>query len=311
MEEALVNSSLVRAGGTTGLEDFDHYLFLKRLAMIGMCSIIFVPYIIIENRRILSTFLIISTVGILIYFETVSRAIILDLVGVFFVLYFSLNPFKWRFILLATPVLALLVFVFVYGKIFVAALASYYFLGNEFVLAADGVDSGFSYFIAHFAHLIYSVDAGIRNFFLYGPVIPNDVLLSPLGLVPSFVFSGVGLESLSYHLVGESEKLSCINTNYILRNTDQCTIPPYLPGATAYLFPFVGAFLFGFLRFLMYSSVEICWLKLKGYPELLWFPYFLFLVSIQVMLVIPNTISFAVFLILMAWFLLSLKKVRL
>ena len=309
-ETALMNASAARGGDFSGLEGFEQYSFLKRLAMVGMCSIIFVPYIIMDNRRIFTSFLIVFIVAVLIYFETVSRVIILDLIGVYLILYFSLKKYNWRVALFIVPVTAFLGFVFLYGKSFVPVVSQNLFLGESNVLTRHGDEELFSYFIAHFSHLFYSVDAGAKSFFLFGPIIPNDILLSPLAVVPSFVFSWVGLESLSYHSLENVDKLSCINTSNIILGSNKCTIPPYFPGAVAYFFPMAGALFFGFFRFLVYAIIETSWVKLRSMPELIWFPYFLFLVSAQLMLFIPSAISFAVFLILISWFLFVAKRVR-
>ncbi|PIQ23383.1 hypothetical protein COW64_24440 [bacterium (Candidatus Blackallbacteria) CG18_big_fil_WC_8_21_14_2_50_49_26] len=310
LETALLNANASRGGNFLGFVGLEQFLFLKTLARVGVFSMVFIPFIIVDGRRVFSTFLIVTTVAISLYIETVSRGTILEMIGVFLILYLSLKRGVGS-ILLAGIISAFLIFIFIYGKTFVAGLSAYLFLGMDFELVRHGANGDDSaYFFSQFGHLAYSIDAGVRNFFTYGPILPEDILLSPIGVVPSSLFSSVGLDFLSYQLVSPTDRLSCINTAYFT-DSSECSFPPYFTGYSAYFLPFVGAFLFGFARFWFYSVIENCWLEFKVNPEFLWFPVFLFIVANELMLVISNTISFAVFVSLVLWFLLKMKKVLL
>ena len=162
-------------------------------------------------------------------------------------------------------------------------------------------------FFGQFGHLVYSIDAGVRNFLMHGPVVSNDILLSPLGFLPSFVYSAVGLDFLSYQLVADDQRLSCINDYYFL-NADGCTIPPYLTGASAYFLPVLGGFISGFIKFFFYSIIELSWIRVRSSPEQIWVPLFLLLLVNRLFLLIPNSISFAVFVSIVLLFVLKLRK---
>ena len=101
--------------------------------------------------------------------------------------------------------------------------------------------------------------------------------------------------------------LACINTDYF-QPFGECSVPAYLFGFSVYVLSFVGALVFGFVRFWLYSVIEHSWLKLRTRPELLWLPYTLFLVEFRLMLVIPGTIAFAVFVSLLVLSLLTFKR---
>lgn len=310
VENALLNASLTRSGVFSGLVGFEQYQFFKRLALIGSFSVIFIPFILSDGRRDISTFIILVVVTIPIYLLTVARSAILETLGVFFILFFSSRK-RWGFIFptIALITVCLLIFTFVYGKNFVAGLSSYLFLNKDFELiqfTAGGSDQLNSFF-GQFVHLLYSIDAGINHFFAHGPTFAKDVLLSPLGILPSSWFSAMGLDYLSYQNVPVNEMSSAINTNYF-EGGDKTFVPPYYTGFSAYLFPFVGGFIFGFVRFWMYAIIERSWVKTINCPENTWFPYLLLLLIISIMLFIPTTVSLAVFISLIVLFFLSLKR---
>jgi hypothetical protein len=292
-KNSLVNASFARSGDFTGLAGFEQYQFLKTLAMIGPFSMVFAPYIVIEGKRLKSSFCIIAIFAVSIYALTVARVVFFDTFVFFSMLLIVLGRSKVVGIILATTVSLFMILVLLFGKVFVGVLSAYLFADADFVFAAKS-ESISGYFFAHFAHLVYSIDAGIRNFQSNGPVIADDVLLSPLGFVPSFLYSAVGLDSLSYHLVDQSRWSSCINTTYFFTG-GECSIPPYFTGVSAYVLPLVGGLLFGSLRFLVYGIIEGAWIKMRKNPELLWFPVVLLFVANQLMLFIPVTIAFAVF----------------
>lgn len=308
---AISAASDARSGDFSGFLGFEQYMFLKVLASVGMFAIVFIPYIIMDQRHTKLAFMGIFLIGISIYIETVARAAIQDSIGVLFLLYCVLNKKKGvSFFIFSGLVLALASFVFIYGKSFVVSLSLYLFENKEFELIDQGSESNeIGYFFEHFAHLVYSADAGLKHFATHGSIIPNDILLSPIGFLPSAVFSAFGLDFLSYQLITDKEQIfSCINSTYF-PSANVCTTPPYYVGASAYLLPFAGAFLFGYVRFWIYAVIETCWMQLKDHAEFIWFPYFILLIAQTFMLFVPSTNAFAVFLLIMLWTLLKIRKI--
>lgn len=306
LENAVVNASFARGGDFSRIGGFEQYQFLKTLAMIGVFSMVFVPYIIIDGKHIKSTFLIIALVAFLFYLLNVSRTVFFDTLVLFTILYLIFGRFNFGSIIYSIVIFLFIIFVFWFGKGFVYALSVYLFGGGDLDLIVQN-ESASAIFFGQFGFLVYSIDAGIRNFFSHGPLLSQDVLLSPLGFLPSFAYSAVGLDFLSYQLVDQSECLSCINTQYF--SYDDCTIPPHFMGVSAYLLPVVGGFFFGFVRFFIYSVIEISWMRLRDYPKLLWVPLFLLFIAHRLMLFIPGTISFAFFVLVALLFILKLRKV--
>lgn len=197
----------------------------------------------------------------------------------------------------------------IYRKEFIGMFSAYLFSDDDFVLAVK-FDDFLSYLFSQFGNLIYSVDAGVKSFSEGGPRLPKDILVSAIGFFPSSLYSFFGLESLSYQLADEGQRLSCINTMYFPA-ADKCSVPPYMAGYSAYMFPVIGGFIFGFLRFFICSILEYSWIKLLRNPELLWIVVAALLVVSRFMLFIPNTISFAIFSILTLFIFVILHNFRL
>lgn len=310
LDVALLNAGLARSGDFSGLIGFEQYSFIKTLAMIGLFSVISLPFFIIRNERLLSSFFLILTLAILLYMQSVARAIFFDTVLLFALLYYSLTKTNSKSAIIVVSVASLfLLYVVIYGKEFVGMFSTFLFLGGDFELVKK-YDDFPSYFFSQFGHLVYGVDAGIKNFFEHGPLMPKDILLSPIGFIPSSFYSAFGLDYLSYQLVDESQRLSCINTLYF-PDADKCSMPPYITGFSAYIFPMVGGLIFGFLRFFIYSILEVSWIELQKNPELLWIVIAALLVANRLMLFIPNTISFAVFSMLILFTFIMFQKVKL
>lgn len=292
-ETAIVNASLARGGDFSGLVGFEQYQFLKTLAMIGLFSMVFVPYIVIDGKRATSAFLVVTLVAIPIYLLTVARVTFFDTLVLFAMLHLVLGQSKLGSAIVNTCVFIFMLFVLFFGKEFVGVLSIYLFGSGEFAFV-EGNASTITTFFTNFGPLVYSIDAGVRNFLAHGPALSADILLSPLGFLPSFVYPALGLDFLSYQVLEEGSRFSCVNTQYFV-GLDECSVPPYLTGTSAYLFPVVGGFVFGFGKFWIYSVLEAAWIRLKNRPDQLWFPLFLLLIANRLMLFIPQTISFAVF----------------
>jgi hypothetical protein len=305
---ALLNASLVRSGDISNLGGAEQYLFLKRIALIGVLSVVFLPFIISTSNKLFLNLLILIVTCILIYMQSVSRAIILDMIGVYLVLMFMIKGFNWKFLTIVGPLFFFFIFIFMFGKEAVTVLSFNYFEGENYELVSNSKSIDLSYFMKHFGHLLYSIDSGIKSFFTNGPQIGLDILLAPLGFVPSSVFKGLELEYLSYIFVDDDYKMSCINTRKILNSYGQCTLPPYYTGLSAYILPFFSAFIFAFVRFFIYSFIEISWINLKNNPELIWFPYFIFFICSQIMWVIPVTIAYAFFILVVFLLIITMTK---
>ncbi len=308
IETALLNASFARGGDFSGLAGFEQYQFLKTLAMIGLYAMVFVPYIIFDGKRVKSTFIIISLIALSTYLLTVGRIILLDTLGLFMLFYFGFGKSRTAAYVLGYVMFFLMLFIFVFGKVFVSAFAAYLFGSGSFELITKE-ESGSAVFFGHFSSLIYSIDSGIKTFLKHGPGLSKANYLALIGFIPSFIYSSLGLEFMSYQLVDPSESLSCINTTFV-PIADSCSIPPYFPAASAYLLPLSGGFIFAFVRFLIYSILEVSWIALKDRrPYFLWFPLFLLFILNRLMLFIPNTTSSSCFIFCVFIFILKTRKV--
>jgi hypothetical protein len=195
----------------------------------------------------------------------------------------------------------LVLLILLYGKSFGSVLGAY-LLGSKNLEFGD--PPSFENIMMNFGHLFYSIDVGIVNFLNSGPFIAKDILLSPIGLVPSAVFNFFDLSDLSYQLLPKDSRSACINTE-LLGVSGECYVPPYFTGISAYIMPLIGGLFFGFIRFLIYSSISKSWRKLEY--ELKEFKYLpvvllIYLFLDQVMLFIPNAISSVIFLSLIILF---------
>ena len=293
-DRAILGASASRGGDFSDFEGFEEFVFLKRFAIVGLYGVAAFPFIFAGKKNIALSFFTFFSVGILGYVMTVSRFALFEGFVTPLLMYLaytkSTSMLKKFSIYFLIGVFCFAVFRF--GKEFIGAIGSFLFSGT--LIELSNVDHDVD-FLSSFSHLFFSVDAGINNFFSNGPFIAKDIILSVLGVVPSGVFSSLGLENLSYQLVNNESRFSCINSEKLIGNNADCIIPPYYIGASAYFFPLGGAFLFGFFRFYLYSVMHRTWIFLRGKETLLVLPYIIFLVLNQVMLFIPATISLAVF----------------
>ena len=308
VDTALLNASAARGGDFSGLEGFQQYSFIKTIAQLGVFSVISLPFIITKNKHLPLSFLIITIMAAFLYMQSVARVVFLDTVFLFVMFYLTLTNKNKSAIALAAFTGAFLLFVVVYGKEFVGVFSAFLFTDGELAFTTK-YDSLISYLFSQFGHLAYTIDAGIRNFMRHGPIIPTDILLSPVGFLPSSVFSALGIPGLSYQLVEDTQRLSCINTVYFLE-AEKCSMPPYITGFSAYMFPVFGGFLFGFFRFFIFGILESAWILLRNNPEHLWIVIASLLVLTRFMLIIAPSISFAMFAVFtIAVFIISRKFV--
>ena len=297
VERAIVGASSSRGGDFSDLAGVEGYSFLKRFTILGLYAVAFFPFIVASDTKVKSSFLILFSIGILGYITTVSRFALFESILVPLLIYFSYK-FKPN-----TKGMLFLLFVFsfaysvlFYGKEFVQVFSNYYFLNKDFELPDSSEKVAF---FDGFSHLLFSIDAGILNFLRNGPFIATDIWLSLVGFLPSGVFTFFKIPELSYQLVTDEFKTLCVNTKIIDGSGDECYIPPYFTGMSAYVMPLAGGFFFGYIRFYIYSVIHRCWVVLKGNEYHLITPYFFLLLSCQFMLFIPATISLAVFFCIM------------
>jgi len=304
-QSAITNASAIRGGDFSSFSGYEQYQFLKTVSQIGLIGIIFVPYFIInKSNSATRVFLILTLIAGINYLLTAARVVFFDTVGFFMILILIYKRFNLGTAFLGTGILIILLAAVFFGKVAGAVIGLY--LGGQELYFGTLPDNISNFFFGHFSHLIYSVDAGIRNFQSFGPLISIDILLSPLGFIPTFVLTSVGLDWLNYKIVSPDMQLCCINSEYF--NTESpCSIPPYFVGVSAYIFPVIGGFIFGLIKFFFYSVIEQALLQLKSKPEFLWFPLLLVIIGNKLILFIPATISFAVFLLVILYCILAIK----
>ena len=297
IDVALLNIGPVRSGDFSGLVGFEQYSFIKTLGAIGLFSVISFPYLILTGRRLPLVFFLTVVMAISLFVMSAARVTFIDTILLFTLLFLTLGRVgRLLATAYASAMVAFLLFILMFGKEFVGMFSEYLFLGGDITFTPK-YDSFLSYFFSQFAQQVYSVDAGIENFMNHGPLISMDVLLSPVGFMPSSLFSVLNLDFLSYQLVDNSRRLSCINAASFTQ-ADDCSVPPYIVGFSAYLMPIAGGVILGFIRFFIFSILETAWIKLQNRPQYLWIVIFCLLFANRILLFIPNTISFAVFALL-------------
>lgn len=302
-EKALVGAAHARSGDFDYFEGAEQFAFLKRFIILCVYLVAFVPYFVVSKKHLIGRLLAIGFVGICAYLVTISRYSLLQTIVLPIVI---LWVYKWRQSVWINLIFAagflLSLFVLNYGKAFAPTLAQFVFNGGDLWFNKSTETP----FLDQFSHLLFSVDTGIEYFLGHGPLFANDVLLSIFGIIPSALYERMGLSGLSYQFVDEEARFACINTMLIAHESG-CFLPPYFVGASAYMFPLVGGFLFGFARFLFYSSISKSWDALRGREKYLPILLLIFLCVDQMMLFIPSTISLTVFLFLIFWILRRMR----
>ena len=303
---AITNAGAIRGGDFTSFAGLEQYQALKTASQIGIFAVIFVPYFIIKKPQSLApVLLVLVSIACGFYLLSAARVVFFNTIILFIIFMFMYKRISIGIILLSVVGFSAIAFIMLFGKVAGVALGLL-LEGNELDFGA--LPENFStYFFQHFSHLLYSVDAGVRNFNSYGPVITADVLLSPLGFIPSFVFTGIGLDYLNYKYVPPASQLCFINTEYFDVDSPG-SIPPYFVGVSAYIFPIVGGFIFGWVKFYSYSVVAHALSRLRSRPELLWLPLLLLLIGNNLILFIPTTIALATFLMTVLYCALSLRR---
>lgn len=303
---AFTTSATARAGDREGLEELSSFLFFKNIAQIGGLSLIFFPLVLVQKKNLFNIiFLLIY--GLLLYSLTGARAAISDTIFFALVIYMSLTKFDFRKTILLTIFISAGLFFVMYGKGLGDDVFSVLFGQKNSVELRD---NDIELFIGQFNNLIFSIDAGIKNFDNEGPFISKAILLAPLGFMPSWLFDNLGLQALSWQHLESKDNIVCLNT-MAFPLAFPCTVPPYYVGVAAYLGSVVFGFVFGFVKFYFISMISIMWKRYRFYPELLWKPLILFILLERLTLFIPNVIGlFSFIAIIVLTFLYCQKLLR-
>jgi len=292
--ELITSASLRRSGAFDFSEGLGGLSFFIKFITLGLFMVVVYPYYLLEGRNLFKVSFLIVTVGLIVYMVTASRFALFQSFVLLFLLYWSYNFRRFGVNFLAIFMTFLVLFILIYGKVFVSAVGAYISEG-EWIELTYSFD--FSSLMMHFGHLFYSIDAGVRNFSIAGPYIAKDILLSPLGVLPSGVFEKFGLSDFSYQFLDKESRSACVNTSN-LGVEGQCYVPPYYTGISAYAFPVLGGFVFAYFRFLMYFSIARAWARLEfkseGFKYIPLLLIFFFFIE-QLMLFIPNSISLMIF----------------
>lgn len=312
-EQALVGATYSRGGNFEYFDSGTEYAFLKRPMMIGLLGAAYAYFFICILRRS-SLYLLASVViGVFIYSFTVSRYALFQSVFLPFAIYGiyligTRGVGKLYSVSLALVGCFFLAFILLYGKTFLFQVANYIYFGKsvdiDFESRAPVLDS--------FSHLYYSIDAGINYFTLHGLMMFRDVALSPLGIIPSSLFSSLGIDSLSYQFVPPEDSFSCVNTSIVAGVYGECFVPPYFTGASAYFLPILGGVIFGFFRFSIYAIISRGWKILEERKASDQIPTLVVICLLfdQVMLFIPATISMTVFILLISIILIMTRVIK-
>jgi hypothetical protein len=294
---ALINAASAKGGDFEGFGDSRKFLFLKTFASLSIYAACFIPYILVKQRDWLFFFLYVI-LTMIAYLNSISRTLILYQLILPMLVVMYVIGFKKKKVILSTGVVISIAFiVFFFGKPFVSVFLS----TGEFVeLAAyQGAEGLWNAILRNYESLWFSVDAGWRWFFKYGFTLPTDVLMAPIGFIPSWVLENFGAGWLYY---GNAEtKMTCINT--IQFGLDECTVPPLITGMSAYMAPIAGAIAAGFVRFFVYGRLDRMWLFYKNADySMTWIPYFLFMLFIGLTSFIPTSIALASFTVIIMFF---------
>lgn len=312
LEQALLGASFARMGEFDYFDSGAKFAFLTRPMMIGLLTAAYAYFFIFTEKKPYRYLLSSICIGMAIYSVTVSRYALLEAIVLPFLIY-VIYLLRGGAVgkILALNILGLgfafALAVFIYGKFILYQIVNYFVNGEGINLNVEG-NQGADF--GAFAHLYYSIGAGAENFLNEGIVFFKDILLSPLGILPSSTLDSIGLVSLSYQFTPPEESFSCVNTS-LVTNIPGCFIPPYFTGASAYFVPIAGGLLFGFFRFYVYRIVSMSWDalermgKAKDIPVILVLFYFFE----QIMLFIPATISLSVFMLIIAILAVKLKIV--
>ncbi len=298
-EVALMNAFLARTGDFSGFGDSAKYLFLKTLASISTFAVCFIPYVISQRRwRVVFLVLYLALV-VIAYLNSISRNLILyQLIVPLLMMVHGLGLTRKSLIVTLLAVVPLSFLVVFFGKPLGFLISIYVLDGNVADLDAyQGEDGLWNSFLRNFESYWFSVDAGASMFSKVGPSLPMDALMALVGFIPSRILESLDFGWLYY---GNAEmQMACVNS--VQFGLVNCTVPPFVTGATAYLAPLVGAAVAGFVKYFVFGRLERTW---RHYDRLsrekTWVPYFLALVFAAYLSLIPTNIALATFTVLLA-----------
>lgn len=291
LEVVLTTAGKSRSNQVDELADASEFLFLKNLARVGIFSVVFVPLIVskINNgKEIFALFFY----GILLYVLTGARAALIDTVFFGFIIYLALGSLSIQKIIYLCIFGFFALLLVLFGKGLGDQVFSSYFEGGA--ASYDGGDATLSAFLEQFVTLIFSIDAGVKNFIENGPFVSKALLLSPLGVMPGWLFSATGMEWLNWQAVAPSDNIVCLNTS-AFPSALPCTAPPYYPGVAAYIGPVSMGFVFAFFKFYIIAAIAHSWHRAQGRPGVLWRPLLAYCVFSRFTLLIPNVLGFLSF----------------
>lgn len=288
-----ISTSTLRRSGLGSETVTADLAYLTNLIILGLFAICVYPYYMERKKNVRIVTLVIYIIGISVYLSTVSRNAIMQTFILTFMIGYTYNNRKFSSKIKLIVISFLAFIVLFYGKFIVDYLSA--ILSGQDIEFVESTNN-FTNFIENFGHLFFSIDAGTKNFFTGDSIILKDVILAPLGIVPSSVFVYIGLEDLSYQLLPYSDRTDCINT-YNLGVSEKCFVPPYYTGVSAYLLPLVFGFSFGFVRYSFYASVAETYkyFKVNG-SHFIPILVLLYLTFENFILFIPSAIAYTVFL---------------
>lgn len=302
--ERVLTSAALHRSKQDVYEDVQQVLFLSRFLYFGVFAVCFLPYIFSNKIHSGIYLLCIAAIGVSGYLISAGRFYIAQCIVLPILLYILSRPNETGVMKFVRGKLKPLVYVFVailafivvaWGKEAAYVLPIYLVGQGDFEFKYSSADA--TMFLNNFSGFVVSIHAGIDNFINHTNA-PFDYFLAPFGLIPSQALESLGLPWLSYRLLPVSDQLACVNTYLISGQYGSCTIPPYNIGASAYIFPLLGGALFAFTRFYIYSVVYRSWVILGDKSRRLPFVLFAMYVFDQLGLAIPETASFAIFVIL-------------
>lgn len=305
---ALLSASAVRSGNMEAYTGGAQFLFLKSVVGLGLFGVAFMPFFLVHRIHVLRAVCLLAVCGLCTYLITVSRYALMQAIVLPFALFVVYN-YKRKFSSYVLIVLGAIfvAIVMIYGKSFVSGLGEYLFNGSTKIVVHEQNDGNL---LDQFSGLFFSVNAGIEHFLSGDWEIPKDLIVASIGWIPRGLMSSLGLSWLLPSPLQSGQMASCVNTMQIIGAYDSCFIPPYYVGVSAYMLPVVGGFIFGYVRFFIYSTVSRAWRILDGNGRDYLLPtiLLLMLIVLQLMLFIPSAMSTSIFMVIIYFILKKFMK---
>jgi hypothetical protein len=298
---AIINAAAARGGDFEGFGDNAKYFFLKTVGsstLLGGGLLLFL----LEFKKWRYVILYIVIV-IAAYINSISRTLWLaTFIAPIAVHFFSRNNLNTntsnsKRVIIAISIGLLGVLVAQYGKIFGHfAKAIFDPTSGDYDIIAQGESSNvIMNIIANYNFMFESINSGIMYFLKNGPLLSREPFLAFFfGWIPSGLLAAIGLSDFYYGNIPAEVKISCINT--IDFSADPCSVPPLATGYSAYILPIGGGFIYGIIFGKLFSTFGSFWKNLEqSDPGKLWVLFFLFSSIINITTMIPSTIGYTVF----------------